>query len=281
MLEERRIPTTAPEPTLRAVREFFDAMQAKWRPLTALGVGSFGPIDLDRRSPAWGRLLTTPKPGWSGVDLLAPLRERLSCPIALETDVNAAALAEARLGAGRGASSVAYVTVGTGIGGGAIVNGRTLRGAMHPEMGHIHIRRGMDDQTFRGVCPFHGDCIEGLASGPAILARWGQPIEQLPDDHEARRLLGDYLGQLAAAISLLLSTERIVFGGGVMSDGRLLPHVRLAWRARLNGYLPSRPDAPPSGETLCAPDLGAKAGIVGAILLAIEAAAHGLHPGDL
>ncbi len=269
IVDEARIPTTAPEHTLRAVADFFVSTCAKWGPLTAFGIGAFGPIDLDRRSPTWGCLLATPKPGWSGVNLVAPLRERQDCPIVLETDVTAAALAEWRLGVGRGASSVVYITVGTGIGGGAVIHGRPLTGFMHPEMGHISVRRHAQDSSFAGICPFHGDCLEGLASGPAILARWGQNIETLPDAHEAWSILGDYLGQLATTIALVLSAERIAFGGGVMTDGRLLPHVRAAMRTRLNAYLPQRAGAGPVEDIVCAPQLGPRAGLTGAVLLAM------------
>jgi fructokinase len=217
------------------VLEFFADAERRGHVVDAFGVAAFGPLELDPASPAWGRLLATPKPGWSDADLVRPLRTRFHRPVAIDTDVNAAALAEARHAGGL--RSLAYVTVGTGIGGGAIVGDRTISGLMHPEMGHLHVQRGRGDADFAGVCPFHGDCLEGLASGPAIVRRWGAQFDALPDDHPALPLLGDYLAQLAATLLLVLSSERVVFGGGVMSDGRLLPYVRAATRRRLGGYL--------------------------------------------
>jgi fructokinase len=268
-LLETTLPTTTPEATLDAVVEFFAEAERRGHVLDAFGIATFGPVELDPASPAWGRLLATPKPGWSDVDLVRPLRARFRRPIAIDTDVNAAALAEAR--EADGIRSLSYVTVGTGIGGGAISGGRTITGLMHPEMGHLHVQRAPDDVAFAGVCPFHGDCLEGLASGPAIVQRWGAQLDALPDDHPALPLLGDYLGQLAATLLLVLSSERVVFGGGVMSDGRLLPHVREATLRRLGGYL--RPERLGDLSTvLVPPTLGSRAGIVGAFELATRAA---------
>lgn len=264
------IATGAPAATLAAVTAFFERVQAEVGPLAGIGVAAFGPIDLDRRSSTWGCLLETPKSGWSGVSLVAPL-ERFTCPVAVDTDVNSAALAEAQLGAEPGVSSLAYVTVGTGIGGGIVIDGCTLRGMLHPEMGHIRVRRDSRDAGFRGTCPFHGDCLEGLASGPAIVARWGAPVEAWPKDHPGFEIIGGYLGQLAASIALLVSCRRIVFGGGVMSDGRLLPHVRRAADSILNGYLPIDARAGGLERLIAAPALGPHAGIVGAMLLASTA----------
>ena len=170
--------------------EFFEGVTRRHGALAGIGIAAFGPVDLDTRSPTWGRILATPKPGWSDVSLAAPL-ERFGCPIAVDTDVSAAALAEARLGAGAGLGSLAYVTVGTGIGGGVFVADRTLKGLLHPEMGHIRVKRDPRDADFAGVCPFHGDCLEGLASGPAVVARWNTRADCLPEMHPAREILGD------------------------------------------------------------------------------------------
>lgn len=263
------IPTGAPGPTFAAVVDFFERITGKHGPLAAVGIASFGPVDLDSRSAAWGRTLTTPKPGWSDVSMVAPL-ERFGCPIAIDTDVNAAALAEARLGAGAGVGSLAYVTVGTGIGGGVVVGERTIKGLLHPEMGHIRVQRDPRDAGFPGVCPFHGDCLEGLASGPAVRARWHTQAENLPEQHEGRDILGGYLGQLAAAIALMLSCERIVFGGGVVSGGRLLPYIRESASRWLGGYLPIEARAGGFDRYITAPGLGDFAGTAGAFLLAMS-----------
>lgn len=265
------IPTSTPAATFAAIVAFFERMQAEVGPLAAIGIAAFGPIDIDRRSCTWGRLLETPKAGWSGTSLAAPL-EAFDCPIAIDTDVNAAALAEVNYGAGAGVDSLAYVTVGTGIGGGVVIDGRPLKGMLHPEMGHIRVRRDTRDAGFGGTCPFHGDCLEGLASGAALQARWQQPVEVWPEDHVGFDLIGGYLGQLAANIALTISCRRIVFGGGVMSDGRMLPHVRRAACSSLNGYLPVDARAGGFSRFITAPGLGRRAGVIGAMLLAREAA---------
>ena len=263
------VATGAPGPTLAAVAEFFEQVTRKHGALAAIGVAAFGPVDLDTRSSSWGRILATPKPEWSDISIVAPL-ERFGCPIALDTDVNAAALAEARLGAGAGLGSLAYVTVGTGIGGGVVVGDRTIKGLLHPEMGHIRVERDPRDADFAGLCPFHGDCLEGLASGPAVMARWHSQAEGLPEQHPGREVLGGYLGQLAATIALMLSCERIVFGGGVVSGGRLLPYIRRAASQWLGGYLPVEARAGGFDRYITAPGLGDSAGIAGAFLLALQ-----------
>lgn len=269
------IPTAAPGPTLAAVVEFFDRFTREHGVLAGIGIASFGPVDIDTRSPTWGRILATPKPGWSDVSVVVPL-ERFGCPIAVDTDVNAAALAEARLGAGVGVDSLTYVTVGTGIGGGMVTGDRTIKGLLHPEMGHIRVLRDPRDGDFAGVCPFHGDCLEGLASGPAVTARWHARAEDLPESHPAREILGGYLGQLAATIALMLSCERIVFGGGVVSGGRLLPYIRRSASHWLGGYLPVEARAGGFDRYITAPGLGDFAGTAGAFLLAMRAS---LPPG--
>ena len=271
-LLSQQFPTTAPDETLGRITQFFREAQATHGPVAAFGVASFGPIELDHRSPQWGRLLATPKVGWAGADMAGPLLREFGRPVAVDTDVNAAALAESRHAPDGPLDSLTYITVGTGIGGGAVIGGRPFRGLLHSEMGHIAVSRAPTDHAFTGVCPFHGDCIEGLASGPAVVRRWGAKLAELPDDHEAWPLLGDYLGQLAAAIALMLSSERIVMGGGVMSDGRLLPHVRIAAARRLNAYL--RPERLGDlSSYIVAPALGEHSGIAGAFELAADIAA--------
>jgi len=211
-LRALQLPTTTPAATLDAIVGFFREAESLHGSVAAFGVATFGPVELDEASPQWGRLLATPKPGWSGADMAGPLLRQFGRPVAVDTDVNAAAIAEARHARGGALDSLTYVTVGTGIGGGAVVGGRTIRGLLHSEMGHVAISRAASDQHFAGVCPFHGACAEGFASGPAIVRRWGKRLSELPDDHEAWPLLGDYLGQLVATILLVLSSRRVRTG---------------------------------------------------------------------
>lgn len=271
VLESVVLPTVDAASTLAACVEFFRTAECKFGPISAFGFGCFGPIDLRTHEPSHGQMLATPKPGWSRVDLLKPLRSCFDVPVAIDTDVSAAALAEWRLGAGRGLGSIAYVTVGTGIGGGVAPHELTTRRLMHEEMGHILVRRDVRERDFPGVCPFHGDCLEGLASGPSIQARWGCQLDALPSDHQAWSIIGGYLGQLAATIALMVSVERVVFGGGVMANGRLLPHIRTAAASSLKGYLEPLSHTDALDSYICAPQLGTRAGIAGAFLLAERA----------
>jgi fructokinase len=268
IVESVSIPTTDARETLAESVRFLAAAQARHGPIAAIGFGCFGPIELRRESPRYGRMLSTPKRGWVGVDVLEPFRSAFDVPIALDTDVGAAALAEWRVGAGRGLGSLAYVTVGTGIGGAVAPADSAARRIMHAEMGHIPMRRDARDRGFKGVCPFHGDCVEGLASGPAIQARWGASLDAMPIDHDGPAIVAGYLGQMAASIALMLSVARIVFGGGVMADGRLLPLVRGAASRYLNGYVEALEDADRIADNIRAPALGSRAGIAGAVLLA-------------
>jgi len=265
------VPTSDPHTTLAECVQYFAAAETTHGPIAAFGFGCFGPIELALEAPGFGQLLATPKPGWSGIDVLAPLRSKFAAPIALDVDVGVAALAEWRLGAGRGARSLAYVTVGTGIGGAVVPQDRARGRLMHAEMGHLPTARDPRDAGFAGVCPFHGGCIEGLASGPAIRARWGSDLAALPADHAGRSIIAGYLGQLAASIALFESVERIVFGGGVMANGELVPLVTAAMLDYLNGYLPALADRGRAEGYVCTPALGRDSGIVGAVLLAAQA----------
>lgn len=266
-LAQHSVPTTDPATTLAACRKFFESASGRHGSIAALGIACFGPLQLQRDAPDYGHLMATPKAGWSHADIVGPLRDALGVPVALDTDVGAAALAEWRLGAGRGASSLVYVTVGTGIGG-ALVPHPAEQRLMHAEMGHLPLRRDARDAAFAGICPFHGDCAEGLASGPAIRARWGCDLAELDAAHPGRDLIAGYLGQLAASITLMLSPGCIVFGGGVMSDGSMLPRVRKAMHDYLDGYLPPLHDVASLDAYVRAPALGAHSGIRGALLLA-------------
>lgn len=254
------VPTTSPEWTLAEILDWFATQPA----ISALGLATFGPVGLDPARPDWGHILRTPKPGWSGFDLAGALGRALGVPVAVETDVNAAALAEAE--AAGTANALAYMTVGTGIGVGLVIDGRCVHGAAHPEMGHYFPRRPPGDNAYPGICPFHGDCLEGLASGPAILERWGATLSALPAAHEAHDLVADYLAQACHTIVALTSAETIVMGGGVLETPGLCRRV-IARRAVLDaGYFPG-------GERhrVTAPKLGTRSGIVGAMLLAARA----------
>lgn len=276
LLERVRFPTRDPEATLHDALTFFrDTAQRHGAP-RALGIAGFGPLELDPHSPRYGRLLRTPKLAWRDADLLAPFRA-LGIPIALDTDVNAAALAEATWGAGRDASGrpldcVVYVTVGTGIGGGIALHGRTLRGLLHPEIGHIYPRRHPDDAGFAGVCPHHGDCLEGLANGPAIVARLGHELGDAPHDHPIWAIEADYLGQLCAQLVLTLSPQRIVLGGGVMQHARLFAPVRERTRHWLGGYIARDAVETDIDRYIVPPGLDDRSGILGALRLATMAA---------
>jgi fructokinase len=221
----------------------------------AVGIASFGPVDL-----ATGHITSTPKAGWRNYDLAGTVRQALGVPIAFDTDVNGAALGEARWGAAQGISDFIYLTVGTGIGGGALVNGRPLHGLAHPEMGHIRIPHDLARDPFPGVCPFHGDCLEGLAAGPAIQARWGKPAPELPADHPAWALEAHYLALALADWMYTLSPKLILIGGGVAEQAHLFPKIRGELSGILNGYIQSCEIAPPG--------LGSRAGVLGAMALA-------------
>ena len=269
----RAFPTTTPQQTLGAAVSHLAEQQRRHGTITAIGVASFGPVGVDQTRADYGHVTATPKPGWSGVDVVGWLRATFDVPVGFDTDVNGAALGEHRWGAARGLDTFAYVTVGTGIGGGGMAGGSLLHGLLHPEMGHLRVRRHPEDH-YAGGCPFHGDCLEGLASGPAIARRWGRPATELGSDTEqAVALEATYLAQLAAAITYLLSAQRIVLGGGVMKLPGLLEAVRRRTGALLGGY----PDAPelrsPLTTYLVPPGLGDRAGVLGAIALA-EAAEH-------
>lgn len=265
-----RCPTGDPQTTVLNAVAFLREAAQRHGALRALGIASFGPLHLHPQQSLYGHLGTTPKPGWSGFDLLGTLQTHLAIPMRLDTDVNAAAWAEQRWGAGRGFDPLVYVTVGTGIGGGVMVHGQPLHGLMHPELGHMRPRRHPDDLHFDGICPFHGDCLEGLASGPAIIARHGASLAQLPVDHPAWRIQADYLGQFCAQITLALSPQRIVFGGGVMQQGALFGPIRERTQHWLGGYVSALDSANALRHYVVPAQLEPNAGILGALALAIE-----------
>ena len=261
--------TTSPEESLgQAIAFVREHQQRTGIEVAAIGVACFGPLDLREGSPTYGRITSTPKPGWRNTDVVAAFRNAFGVPVGFDTDVNGAALAESQWGAGRGLDPVAYVTVGTGIGGGALVNGDLLHGLVHPEMGHVPVRRHVDD-PFEGVCPYHGDCLEGLASGPAIEARWQRSARDLgPERDRAVALEAWYLAQLASTLAYVLSPELIIFGGGVLKLPGLLAALRAETAALLNGYLGAAVDSERIDQYIVAPELGDRAGVLGGIALA-------------
>ncbi|MGE0360118.1 MAG: ROK family protein [Vicinamibacterales bacterium] len=265
---EQRLATTTPDETLAAVRRFFADAREAHGPFAAIGVGSFGPVDLRPGSPRFGWITSTPKPGWADTDLVGPLRDAFGVPVAFDTDVNAAAVGEWRWGAAQGLSSVLYLTVGTGIGGGALIDGRSVHGLVHPEMGHVRVPHDRAVDPFDGTCPFHGDCLEGLASGPAIQARWAAPAESLPPDHPAWALEARYLALALHNYVCTLSPERIVVGGGVAAPPHLLPRVRRELATLLNGYVRSPALAEGLGAYVVVPALGHRSGVLGALAMA-------------
>ena len=271
IIERHRVPTTDPEQTLGALAD-----RLAGHPLrdgfAGLGIASFGPVRLDPAAADYGRILATTKPGWSGARVREMLTRAVACPVAIDSDVNAAALAEHRWGAGQGCSSLVYLTIGTGVGGGIVIDGRPVHGALHPELGHLRLRRAAGD-PFAGACSFHGDCIEGLISGPALAARFGGSIHDAAPDDPRRDFLAADLAQLFAALILTLAPQKILVGGGVgLGVPGLLDAAIAKLPALLGGYLPEL-DPPALRALIGPPALGADAGPLGAIALAMEAAA--------
>jgi fructokinase len=268
LLASEVVPTTKPEETIPAAVRFFLRHE---RP-AAIGVGSFGPIDLNPGSPTYGYITTTPKPGWAHTDVLSPLRAALQVPIGFDTDVNAAALGEWRHGAGQGLDTIAYVTVGTGIGMGAIVGGRLLHGLVHPEFGHTYIPHDTDIDPFAGSCPYHGDCLEGLASGEAMRQRWGRPAEEV-DDAWAWELEAEYLALAVVNLTYALSPRRVIIGGGVAKRESLIQNVRVRALELIAGYpeVPPLTDLDAMAQYLVRPSLGDLSGVMGAVELARDA----------
>ncbi|WP_448657750.1 ROK family protein [Sphingomonas sp. CJ99] len=270
IVEQRSLPTQSPSVTLEAAREQLLRWQAI-RPLRGLGIASFGPIRLDIRAPDYGRMLATPKPGWADAPVLATLTRDLACRVRIDTDVNAAALAEYRWGGGIGCDSLCYVTIGTGVGGGILIGGRPVHGALHPEIGHLRLPRAGHD-PFPGSCPFHGDCIEGLVSGPALAQRFAADPRTIADDHPGWDFVASDLAELCSAMVLTLSAERVLFGGSVsLARSALFNRVRGRVVDRLAGYLPFV-DADSVSSVIQEAALGTQAGPLGAIALAQAAA---------
>lgn len=265
---ETSFATTTPSETIKHAIAFF---QEQPEPPVAIGIGSFGPVDPDPTSPTYGHITTTPKPGWAHTDLTGTIQRTLGIPVCLDTDVNAAALGEHRWGAARGLDTFVYLTVGTGIGGGGMMNGRLMHGLLHPEMGHVRIPHDRSSDAYPGSCPYHGDCLEGLASAPALQQRWGQPPDKLPDDHPAWPLEARYLALGLVNLVCSLSPQRIIIGGGVMKRAPLLPLIRHNVQQLLNGYVQAPEIMDKIDDYITLPALGERAGVIGAIALAQQA----------
>lgn len=265
-----RIPTNTPVETWPAMRDFFEQASTAQGPIAAFGVASFGPIDIDPASPTCGTFTTTPKPGWSGArfhDALASF----GAPMMVDTDVNGAAIGEWQAGAGQGCRTLAYTTIGTGVGTGVVRDGRSLMGISHFESGHIVPPHDHAADSFPGICPYHGDCIEGLACGPAIERRWGRSLDMLADEPGAVALIAGYIAHLASTLVLLHMPDRLIFGGGVMKAPGLIDAVRKATAAKLNGYV-QHPRLDEGLERyIVTPGLDDDAGITGAIELGRQA----------
>lgn len=269
LLAETSFPTSTPDHTIGQAIEFFQQQQSE--PLAAIGISSFGPVDLRPASPTFGYITTTPKPGWANADVVGRIRRAFDIPVGFDTDVNGAALGEYRWGAAQGLDTFVYLTIGTGIGGGGMVNGKLLHGLIHPEMGHIRIPHDLDQDPFAGLCPFHGDCLEGLAAGPALEARWGQRAETLPLDHPAWKLEANYLALGLVNLICILSPQRIILGGGVMQQAHLFPLIRDRVQQLLNDYLKTPTILEHVEQYIVPPGLGDRAGVKGAIALAQQA----------
>ena len=266
LLEQTRIPTEEPEKTVPAMIRWFEEKK-----IVSLGIGTFGPVDLKKESPTYGWITKTPKPGWSDIPLLPSMRDALGIPVLIDTDVNAAALAEWNLGAAKGLDSCMYVTIGTGIGAGLVIGGSLVHGLVHPELGHMLLRQEPKDQTPVGFCPYHQGCLEGLASGPAIEKRWGRKGYELPPDHDAWELEAAYLAQMCVNAICAFSPEKIILGGGVMQQKHLFPLIRQKTRKLLNGYIQAKEILDNIDSYIVEPGLGTKSGAIGALLLARRA----------
>lgn len=268
---ESRFLTTTPEETIGQAIAFFREQRQQHGGLAALGIAAFGPLDPNPTSPTYGYITSTPKPGWTNTDFAGPLGRALNLPVVFDTDVNGAALAEGRWGAAQGLDTFIYLTIGTGIGGGAVVGGKLLHGLLHPEMGHIRLPHDWQQDPYPGRCPYHGDCLEGMAAGPAIGERWSQPAETLPVDHPAWALEAHYLALGLVNFIVTLSPQRIILGGGVMEQQHLFPLVRRRVLELLNGYVQSPRLLEGIDTYIVPPALGNRAGVLGALALAQQA----------
>lgn len=265
---EKRVsyPTKTPEETVPQMIEFF-----RGGDVAALGIGCFGPVELDRKSPAYGYITSTPKLAWADYNIVGAFAGALKVPVGFDTDVNGAALGEVMFGAARGCDTAIYITVGTGVGVGVYANGALLHGLVHPEAGHVLVTKRPDD-PYRGKCPYHASCLEGLAAGPAIMERWGRPAVELADREEVWELESDYIAQAVTNYILTLSPQKVILGGGVMHQEQMFPLVRKKVLDKLNGYLKNDILLNHIEHYIVPPALGDDAGITGALLLGLREA---------
>ncbi len=262
--EQIFVPTTTPDETMPKIIEYF-----RDKGIEALGIASFGPVDVNKESPTYGYILKTPKPAWADYNIVGTMKEALGVPIGFDTDVNGSLLGEVTWGAAKGLTDVVYITVGTGIGGGILSGGRVVHGMLHPEMGHARVIPAPGD-TYAGRCPFHGNCLEGMASGPAIQDRWGKPAHELADEPEVWEYESDYLAQAIVMLILTVSPRKVILGGGVMHQMHLFPMIRRKVAEKLNRYIETGELADPENYIVpagCNDDQG----IMGAVKLGLNA----------
>ena len=265
ILESVSIPTLAPENTMPAILDFF-----KGKNISALGIGCFGPVDLDKKSPTYGCITTTPKLAWRNYDIVGVCEKELGIPVGFDTDVNGSALGEATWGCTKDLDNSIYITVGTGIGVGVIIDRKPYHGMLHPEGGHIFLARHPQDPMERGVCPYHELCLEGLASGPSIQARWGKPGVELADRKEVWELEAYYLAQAICSYIMILSPERIIIGGGVAHQEQMMPMIRAEVLRQMGGYIAAK-GMQDLDNYIVLPSLNDNQGILGALKLAMDA----------
>jgi fructokinase len=269
VISELNIPTQEPEQSIEKVIRFIQAGIQKYQiSIRSMGIASFGPVDLNTKSKTYGYITSTPKLAWRNYPLFSEFSQVFDFPIVFDTDVNAATLGEAQWGEGHGLSDFVYITIGTGIGGGIITNNRLVHGVIHPEIGHMLINHDRILDPFPGACPYHKDCLEGLANGPSIAARWGNPAETLPHNHQAWSLEANYLAQMAMNLTLILSPQKIILGGGVSQKSGLIQLVRESFQHQLKEYMTSPLYKEEIGNYIVSPKLGQNAGVFGALALA-------------
>ena len=264
-----RIDTTNPDDTLESVSRYLSKAKTQHGPIAAIGIGSFGPLDLNPESESYGFITSTPKPGWQHTDVVTFFKNRFKVPVGFDTDVNAAVLAEYHWGAGQGMDPLIYITVGTGVGGGVLVNGKLLHGLSHPEIGHLAVPPPLSSAAIirEGQCPFHRNCVEGFVCGPAISKRWGVKAEALPLDHPVWEEVADVMGYALMNLCLTLSPKRIILGGGVMSQPHIIPLICGKTAQHLNGYILQPQLGREISEFIVSPGLGSRSGLLGALAL--------------
>ena len=269
ILIESRFPTTTPEETIKKIIVFFQESEKKVdQDIESIGLASFGPVDLDQNSKTYGYITSTPKPGWAFTSLLKEIQNALQKPMFFDTDTNGAVIGEHKWGSGQGLNDLFYITIGTGIGGGVLSSGKTIHGLLHPEIGHMLLPHDRAKDPFEGFCPFHKDCLEGLASGPSMNARWGTRAENLPADHPAWDLEAEYIALALHNVVLSYAPQRLILGGGVMQQELLFPKIRKRLLESLADYIQSPYILKDIDNYVVPPLLGQKAGVLGAIAMA-------------